>query len=302
MVELGSSAHSSDETTGRRIGETMQVLAMASQKGGSGKTTLTGHMAVMADRAGAGPVAVVDTDPQGSLIGWARARSAPTPAVFASTAEELPEVLVRLRNERYRLVLVDTPPAVTAAISEVVNLADLVIIPTRPSPHDLRAVGATVDICEGRGRPMIFVVNSATPRARITSDAAIALSQHGTVAPTTLHHRVDYAASMIDGRTVMEVNEKCRSAKEVVALWEYIGDRLSRMASEPAQAPQPAAVPVAADAQQAEDSPAEPLATTSPPGATPVDVQRAQFPAHGPADFHRRNAPTFGRRNTPSSY
>ena len=187
--------------------------------------------------------------------------------------------MVRGRGKiAYRLVLVDTPPAVTAAISEVVNLADLVIIPTRPSPHDLRAVGATVDICEGRGRPMIFVVNSATPRARITSDAAIALSQHGTVAPTTLHHRVDYAASMIDGRTVMEVNEKCRSAKEVVALWEYIGERLSRMASEPAQAPQPAAVPVAAEAQQAEDSPAEPLATTSPPGTLSTDALMVRPP------------------------
>ena len=76
---------------------------------------------------------------------------------------------------------------------------------------------------------MIFIVNGATPRARITGEAAIALSQHGTVAPITLHHRVDFAASMVDGRTVGEVVAKSQSAKEVRDLWLYIQDRLSRL-------------------------------------------------------------------------
>jgi len=89
-------------------------------------------------------------------------------------------------------------------------------------------VGATVDLCERAGKPLIFVVNAATPKARITSEAAVALSQHGTVAPITLHHRTDFAASMIDGRTVMEVDPKGRSAAEVEALWTYINDRLEK--------------------------------------------------------------------------
>ncbi len=254
----------SEDKAGRRMGEALQVVALTSQKGGSGKTTLAGHLAVEAVRAGDGPVAVVDTDPQGSLRGWGRSRADTDPAVFAASADELPDVLVRLRNEGYKLVFVDTPPAVTSAIAEVVGQSDLVVIPTRPSPHDLRAVGATVDIVEARGRAMVFVVNSATPRARITSEAAIALSQHGTVAPVTLHHRVDYAASMIDGRTVMEVNEKSRSANEVVELWTYLASRLDRLRDE--------------EEAQAEES------------------QKATFPAHGPADVHRRAAPTFGRR------
>ena len=63
----------------------MQVVAFASQKGGSGKTTLTGHMAVQAERAGDGPVALVDTDPQGSLADWWNEREAETP-LFAHTS------------------------------------------------------------------------------------------------------------------------------------------------------------------------------------------------------------------------
>src|SRR3546814_10613823 len=113
----------------------------------------------------------------------------------------------------------EKPPAITVAIKGGRSVAELVVIPTRPSPHDLRAAGATVDLCERAGKPLIFVVNAATPRARITYEAAVALSQHGTVAPTTLHHRTDYAASMIDGRTVMEVEPGSKSAQEIEELW-----------------------------------------------------------------------------------
>ena len=105
---------------------------------------------------------------------------------------------------------------------------DMSPVPTRPRPHDLRAGGATVDLCERAGKPLGFVVNAATPKAKITSEAAVALSQHGTVAPITLHHRTDFAASMIDGRTVMEVDPEGRSAAEMTALWRYVSDRLEK--------------------------------------------------------------------------
>lgn len=206
----------------------MRVIVFASQKGGSGKTTLSGHVAVEAERQGAGPVALIDTDPQGSLAKWWNVRQSPAPAFIQSVFSNLFQDLDRARDEGFRLVIVDTPPAVTRAISEVVGFADLVVAPTRPSPHDMRAVGPTVDIAEARGKPLVFVVNAATPKARITSEAAIALSQHGVVAPQIIHHRVDFAASMIDGRTVMEIDPTCKSAQEISGLWRYLNDRLMR--------------------------------------------------------------------------
>ena len=72
----------------------------------------------------------------------------------------------------------------------------------------------------------------AVSRPRITAEAAIALSQHGTVAPVTIHHRTEYASSMIDGRTVMELAGNRRSVEEITGLWEYLGDRLERCARE----------------------------------------------------------------------
>src|SRR5260221_7989853 len=107
--------------------------------------------------------------------------------------------------------------------------ADLVRVPTHPSPPDLRAVGATVDIAERHEKPVIFVINAATARARITGEAAVALSQHGTVAPVMLNHRVDFAASMVDGRTVGEIVPKSASAREVHDLWSYVQERLGKI-------------------------------------------------------------------------
>lgn len=225
----------------------MIVIAMASQKGGSGKTTLSGHLAVEAEKAGAGPVTLVDTDPQGSLSQWWNARAANTPSFAKIAPFELEAALAELERAGTRIAIIDTPPAISESIMMVIEHSDLVIVPTRPSPHDLRAVAATVDMAERFGKPLIFVINGATQRARITGEAAVALSQHGVVAPVNLHHRVDFAASMIDGRTVGEAVPKSASSKEVADLWAYIQGRLARMVKDASLIPeyQPPQFPLA---------------------------------------------------------
>jgi len=207
----------------------MYVTAFCSQKGGSGKTTLSGHLAVQAERAGAGPVALVDCDPQGSLSSWWNARESSQPAFLRTTLGSLAADLERLAKSGFRHVVIDTPPAISAPILKVIAQSDLVLIPTRPSPHDLRAVTGTLELAERAEKPIVFVLNGAAPRARITSDAAVALSQHGTVAPTFVHHKTVMASAMIDGRTAMEVLPNSRSAEEIAELWRYVADRFQRM-------------------------------------------------------------------------
>lgn len=285
----------------------MHVLVLASQKGGSGKTTLSGHLAVEADAAGIGPVALIDTDPQGSLSHWWNARESNSPHFAKVGLLELGEALEQLRRSGIRLAVIDTPPAITSSIAQVVAHADLVVVPTRPSPHDLRAVGATVDIAERHGKPLIFVVNGATPRARITGEAAIALSQHGMVAPVTLHHRVDFAASMVDGRTVGEVVAKSQSAKEVRDLWLYIQDRLSRLTGDPKLLPdvRPAHFAIDALSSLGDERPPpaleiEPLPDDMPPPPPLLPPERRYMPERriGTAPFGGpdRRAHPFGRR------
>lgn len=238
----------------------MIVIAMACQKGGSGKTTLAGHLAVEAEKAGAGPVTLVDTDPQGSLSKWWNARAASTPNFAKIGPLQLETALAELKRAGTRIAIVDTPPAVSESIMMVIEHSDLVIVPTRPSPHDLRAVAATVDMAERFGKPLIFVINGATQRARITGEAAVALSQHGVVAPVNLHHRVDFAASMIDGRTVGEAAPKSQSSREVADLWAYIQGRLARLVKDASLIPEfqpqfPLAGITAGAAAEVEDPP-----------------------------------------------
>ena len=206
----------------------MLIIALASQKGGAGKTTLAGHLAVEAERSHAGPVALVDADPQGSLAEWWNARAANTPVFAHTSLARLRSDLDRMRDLGIRTLVIDTPPAITATIGEVIAISDLVVVPTRPSPHDLRSVARTVDLVEQYGKPLVFVINGAHPTARITNQAVIALSQHGTLAPAIIHQRTDFASSMIDGRTVMEMPRKSRSAGEISVLWEYLQRRLDR--------------------------------------------------------------------------
>jgi chromosome partitioning protein len=205
----------------------MKTIVLASQKGGAGKTTLAAHLAVAAELAGDGPCVMLDTDPQESLVAWWNCRKSETPAYAPSTLKELAEKLDLLGKAGYTYAFIDTPPAITESIRAVVALADLVLIPTRPSPHDLRAVGRTVELATGEDRPFAFIVTQAKPNSRLTVQAMASLSEHGIVAPSIIHDRVDYAASMIDGRTVPELYAQSRSAEEVAELWAFVKKRMS---------------------------------------------------------------------------
>ena len=206
----------------------MRTIVVASQKGGVGKTTIAGHLGVMAAQSKEGPVALIDTDPQGSLASWWNERTNEAPLFARVEIGKLTEHLQALSKGGIKLAIIDTPPSVTEMIQQVLRTADLVLIPTRPSPHDLRAVGSTVELVENAGKRMIFVINGAAPRARIAGEAAVALSQHGTVAPVTLYQRTDFASSMIDGRTVQEIDPKGRSAEEIGQLWKYVSTQLRK--------------------------------------------------------------------------
>jgi len=221
------------ETSGRAANELARgstqtrVIVVACQKGGSGKTTIAAHLAVQAGMAGQGPAVLVDTDPQGSLGQWRSARSDAAPALATAKLADLAANPAELWSGKAAFAIIDTPPALTASIEQVIAIADLVLIPARPSPHDLRAIGATVEIARRAGKPFLFVLNGAAPRANITAEAVAALSEHGRVAPVILHQRTDYAVSMIDGRTVMETVPTGRSAQEIAELWKYLYPRIT---------------------------------------------------------------------------
>jgi chromosome partitioning protein len=208
------------------------VIAGCSRKGGAGKTTLIAHLAVAAEAAKVGTVGLVDLDPMQGLARWWDARQNDS-LLIARADPDLPAALRALEAAGCVLVLIDTPPSVGSVVAEAIAAADLVVVPCQPSPNDVRAVGMTVEAVMLAGKPMIFVVNRVKPRSRLTGETAIALSQHGTVAPVQVGDRTDYAAAMVDGLTAQELGGG-KAVEEMTELWQYLS---SRLASQPARQP-----------------------------------------------------------------
>ena len=205
----------------------MQVIVMASQKGGSGKTTLAFHIAVAAEAAGAGPVVLIDTDAQATLTQWWNKRDDETPKMASTDTATLESTLAELKEAGFGVAIVDTAGRSNEASRSVIQQADLVVMPVKPSASDLWALTATVEACKASGRPFTFVVSQAVRGASLTVQAVSALSEHGVVAPVVIHNRVGYAAAMGLGQTIQEIEPKGPGAAEIAGLWEFVQKRMA---------------------------------------------------------------------------
>jgi chromosome partitioning protein len=204
----------------------MKVVVAASQKGGSGKTTLVRSLAVAAEVRHA-PVVMLDTDPQGSLTTWYNRRAAETPQLAQLGTQSIDEILGRLRAAGAKLAIVDTPPSVHLFVSELIAAADLVLVPVRPSPDDLGAIGPTLELVEAAGRPFAFVITQAKPRTRLAAEALRVLAEHGRVAPAVLHDRTDSPVAAVSGLAASESAPDGKAALEVAELLGFIERQLA---------------------------------------------------------------------------
>ena len=203
----------------------MKTIIVANQKGGSGKSTLVTHLAVAAERAGDGPVVLTDTDPQGTTADWFNAREADTPGYVPTTVANLAEKIAALKKAGAAWLFVDTAPAISGQNAELLRLADLVIVPLCASPNDLRALAKTLPLLQASGKPFVFVMTRVNPQARVTVQTVMALSEYGQVLQPPLRERVSYPTSMIDGRTVQEIDGSGPGGAEVAELWNSVKSR-----------------------------------------------------------------------------
>ena len=123
----------------------MKAIAVVSQKGGAGKTTLALHIAVAAELAGLS-AAILDMDPQGTAERWGEWRKEEPPAVVAAKTTTLARRLEQARAAEGDLVVIDTPPLAQAEAREAARAADLILIPCRPSAFDLDAIRITATL------------------------------------------------------------------------------------------------------------------------------------------------------------
>lgn len=201
----------------------MKTIVITSQKGGSGKTMLAAHLAVEAERSGDESVWLIDTDRQATLSLWHERRKAETPQRLEVPFARLREGLAKLdQQHKASYCFIDTAPTISNQNTMLLELADLVVIPVRPSPSDLWAVAETVEQVKKAGKLFLFVITQAKSQASITAQAVAALSQHGRVAQVFTADRVTYASAMTGGSTAPELSVKGPAAQEISALWQEV--------------------------------------------------------------------------------
>jgi chromosome partitioning protein len=203
-----------------------RVITIAQQKGGAGKTTLAAQLAVAWARRGL-RLALIDTDPQGSLAAWAELRRARGELGFDFAALPGWRAAERIATAAREadLVLVDSPPHAEAEARIAVRSADLVLVPVQPSPLDHWATGATVRLAQAEGRTTLAVLNRVPARSSLVDDIVAALARDGiATAGARLGNRAAFVQAMAQGRGVVETAPAKPAAVEVAALAEELLD------------------------------------------------------------------------------
>jgi chromosome partitioning protein len=203
--------------------ETMRTVAILSQKGGTGKTTISLHLAVAAQQAGQAAV-VIDLDPQASSAGWKDSRTSEEPVVISAPASRLRQALQAAESGGADLVIIDTAPHSSEVALAAAEAADLVLIPCRPGILDLRAIGTTGRVVKLAGKPAYVVLNTVPPRAsNVLADARAAVAVHGLdVAPVALQQRAAYAHALTAGQTAQEYERGGKAAEEIGNLYKWL--------------------------------------------------------------------------------
>ncbi|HUG62625.1 MAG TPA: ParA family partition ATPase [Methylomirabilota bacterium] len=199
-----------------------RIIAIAQQKGGSGKTTIAAHIAVAL--AAGHRVAILDTDPQGSLGEWFERREErvgdpETGLTFRTASGWGAKREAKSLSRDHDIVLVDTPPKSDLEARHAIEAADLVIVPVQPTAVDLWATRPTLEMVNRGGPPALLVINRVPPRGASSAEIIAAIAELGApAAATRLGNRVAFAASMGEGATATETAPGSKAAEESYAL------------------------------------------------------------------------------------
>ncbi len=200
----------------------MKIIAVLSQKGGTGKTTITLHLGVASEQAGKS-CAIIDLDPQASAASWSDTREADSPAVVSAQASRLTQVLATAREHGAELVIIDTAPHSESTALAAARAADLVLIPCRAAILDLKAIGTTIDLVRLASTQAAVVLNAVPPRGSLASEAADVVREYGVdLTPVSLVHRAAYVYSLTAGQTAQEYEPKGKAAEEIRQLYTWL--------------------------------------------------------------------------------
>ena len=207
----------------------MRTIAFVTQKGGSGKSTLCVNLAVAAQEAGAS-VCILEMDRQATISDWAEIRKAEAPEVAQIDATQIDAVFARLADCDYDYVFIDTPGVDSPGALAAMRAADLCIVPSRPTPADLRAVRPTLAAIYRLQKRFAFVLNQTPARSYRVRDASEGLISLGVLPDVNVVLRNDHQDAIGVGQGVTEFNPRGQAADEIRRLWRWVAQRVQAVA------------------------------------------------------------------------
>ena len=200
----------------------MKTVAIISQKGGAGKTTLALHLATAAALEGRN-TAIIDLDPQASAANWSDRREADLPVVLSAHASRLAHEMKRVEEMEGELLIIDTAPHSDSAALEAAKAADLILVPCRPAILDIEAISNTLDLVRTTGTPVWVVMNAVAPQGNEAVEAAEAISDLDVgVCPVQLRQRVAFSRALITGQSAQEYEPAGKAASEAEQLHAFM--------------------------------------------------------------------------------
>ena len=204
-----------------------KVITIAQQKGGTGKTTLAVHLALAFIKYHSLKVAIIDTDPQGSLGQWFVIREEKKLSndnlTFKTASLWGAQYESKALKKDHDIVIIDTPPKIESDARPSIESADLVLIPVAASQVDFWATGAIVEIAKKANKKILIQINRANQRSKLiskTNDFIKSLNLSAT--KTIIGNRQIFASSMGEGKTAVEKQKKSNAVEEVKKLSEQI--------------------------------------------------------------------------------
>lgn len=205
-----------------------QVVTLAQQKGGAGKTTVLAHLAAAWAEAGR-RVALIDLDPQRSLTRWAELRNDPDIEVIESKDYRAGSDVKSARRS-HDIVLVDSPGTASSLLESVIRESDLVIAPCQPSVMDVWALEPLVATATRLKRPLRILLNRMPPRIGGLDEVLGALGDaRSLLLATQFGNRNGFSRAMLTGRTAQELSPRSTAAAEIYGLRAELGALLSRL-------------------------------------------------------------------------
>lgn len=201
-----------------------KFIVIANRKGGAGKSTCAAHLSIEAVKS-CNSVILIDMDPQKTLESWWEKRKEENPYLAEASINNLEKKIQTIKDKGFDYCFIDTPGDTSLNTTETIKIADMVVIPCKPTSPDLKAIGRTISMVQEDNKNFLFLLSQTIANSKAATQAAMILSEFGTLITSSVSNRISYVNAMAIGDSATNLDTK--AAEELAIIWQFLETRLN---------------------------------------------------------------------------